>query len=599
VSRGRAVRRAAALAFAATVALAPQAAANPALGIQNIQHVVIVMQENRSFDHYFGTFPGANGIPAGVCVPDPATGGCQAPYYNPADRNVGGPHGETAAAADTDGGLMDGFVGQAELAKQHCANPDDPACVNGSITDVMGYHDGRQIPNYWAYAENYVLQDAMFQPDSSWSLPEHLFEVSAWSALCLDPLDASTCTNAPESPLMPPNFAGSMPPIDYPWRSITYLLDHHNPPVSWNYFVFKGSEPDCEDDSSLVCAPKQQGPKTPGIWNPLPDFKDVQDDGKLSNITSLSTMYRDLSDPSKCQLPNVSWVDPNGRVSEHPAALISRGQTYVTSVVNRIMKSPCWDSTAIFLSWDDWGGFYDHVDPPRVDENGYGLRVPGLVISPYARAGYIDHQTLSHDAYLKFIEDDFLGSARLDPATDGLQDNRPDVREALPQLGDLSADFDFSQSPRPPLILPTEPDPGPASNPPGYVAPAPIFPVGLFDATARTQLQLVAAVARRQVLRLQNEHVELTLGCNVGCLLTVHGRLSLVHHGHHFVVRGTLAILRAHVARVIDLTMGPHALVAVQRALAAGRTVPATVSVMALDASGRSEIYTATIRLTP
>jgi hypothetical protein len=112
-------------------------------------------------------------------------------------------------------------------------------------------------------------------------------------------------------------------------------------------------------------------------------------------------------------------------------------------------------------------------------------------------------------------------------------------------------------------------------------------------------LQLVAAVAHRQVLRLQNEHVELTLGCNVGCLLTVHGRLSLVHDGHHFVVRGALAILHAHIARVIDLTLGPRALVAVQRALAAGRTVPATVSVMALDASGRSEIYTATIRLTP
>ena len=93
------------------------------------------------------------------------------------------------------------------------------------------------------------------------------------------------------------------------------------------------------------------------------------------------------------------------------------------------MKSPDWDSTAIFLQWDDWGGFYDNVVPPPVDQNGYGLRVPAMVISPYAKTGYIDHQTLSSDAYLKFIEDDFLGGSRLNPKTDKRPDPRPDVRE--------------------------------------------------------------------------------------------------------------------------------------------------------------------------
>ena len=101
----------------------------------------------------------------------------------------------------------------------------------------------------------------------------------------------------------------------------------------------------------------------------------------------------------------------------------------MTSLINAAMQGPDWNSTAIFLRWDDWGGFYDHVVPPSVDQNGYGLRVPGMVISPYARQGYIDHQTLSFDAYLKFIEDDFLGGQRLDPATDGRPDPRPDVRE--------------------------------------------------------------------------------------------------------------------------------------------------------------------------
>jgi phospholipase C len=118
------------------------------------------------------------------------------------------------------------------------------------------------------------------------------------------------------------------------------------------------------------------------------------------------------------------------------------------------MRSPDWKSTAIFLSWDDWGGFYDHVVPPHVDENGYGLRVPGIVIGPYVRRGFIDHQTLSHDAYIKFIEDDFLGGARIDPQTDGRPDQRPTVRENVPILGDLRKDFDFQQTPRAPEILP-------------------------------------------------------------------------------------------------------------------------------------------------
>ncbi len=153
----------------------------------------------------------------------------------------------------------------------------------------------------------------------------------------------------------------------------------------------------------------------------------------------------------------MSWIAPNGRVSEHPPGLVSAGQTFVTGLINAIMRSPDWDSTAIFLSWDDWGGFYDHVVPPIVDVNGYGLRVPGLVISPYARRGFIDHQTLSFDAYTKFIEDDFLGGQRLNPQTDGRPDPRPDVREDAPQLGNLVKDFDFSQQPRGPQILPLQP----------------------------------------------------------------------------------------------------------------------------------------------
>ncbi|MDQ6744428.1 MAG: alkaline phosphatase family protein [Actinomycetota bacterium] len=435
-----------------------------ATGIHKIKHVVIIMQENRSFDTYFGTFPGANGFPEpGVCVPDPRSGTCVKPFHDGANLNYGGPHGQTNATADIHGGKMDGFVAQAEKGSGCSSNaPSCSPCTSsaaGKCIDVMGYHDAREIPNYWRYAQDYVLQDKMFEPNASWSLPEHLFQVSEWSAFCTNPFAAFSCTNA----LQKPNGPGaplSTTPL-YAWTDMTYLLHRYG--VNWGYYVFKGAEPDCENDSSVSCAPVAQGPTTPGIWNPLPHFTDVQQNGQLGNVQSLSNFYAQAKAGT---LPAVSWIDPNGKVSEHPPALVSAGQTYVTGLINAIMQSPDWSSTAIFLSWDDWGGFYDHVVPPVLDQNGLGLRVPGIVISPYARSGYIDHQTLSHDAYNKFIEDLFLGGQRLNPATDGRPDPRPDVREANPGIGDLTADFDFNQPPRPPEVLPVHPAPGPASPPP-------------------------------------------------------------------------------------------------------------------------------------
>jgi len=438
----------------------PSSAAPSAAGIHKIRHVVVIMQENRSFDSYFGTFPGADGIlslgsASAFCVPDPMHGGCVTPYHDPADVNHGGPHGEAAAAIDIHGGAMDGFIASAQQAQgTPCTDPNDPVCTIPGETDVMGYHDGGEIPNYWSYAKNFVLQDHMFEPNLSWSLPAHLFEVSGWSARCTVFDEPMSCVNTLESPASPPSFnkKGSIP--DYAWTDITYLL--HRRGISWGYYVFAGGEPDCEDDEAESCSAVVQNAGTPGIWNPLPYFDTVREDGQLGDVQSLSNFY---SAAAAGTLPAVSWVVPNQRVSEHPPARVSVGQAYVTSLINAVMRSPDWWSTAIFLSWDDWGGFFDHVVPPHVDHNGYGLRVPGLVISPYARANFIDHQTLSHDAYLKFIENDFLDGERIDPATDGRPDPRPDVRESLPQLGDLENDFNFDQPPAPPFLLPTHPAP--------------------------------------------------------------------------------------------------------------------------------------------
>lgn len=449
-------------ACAAPATSAPGSSPSPSAelaGIHKIQHVIVIMQENRSYDTYFGTYPGGDGIPMqhgmpSVCVPDAATGACIAPYVDHADVNGGGPHGASNATADINGGHMDGFVDQALTAKKGCANPTNPACANSAQPDVMGYHVASDIPNYWSYAQHFVLQDHMFEPNASWSLPAHLFLVSEWSAACTQHDNPSSCKNALQSPGNPPDFKGGAhgAPI-YAWTDLTWML--HRQGVSWGYYVVAGSEPDCQNDSALSCAPVKQSSSTPGIWNPLPYFDTVKADGQEGNVQPVQNFYNAARAGS---LPAVSWVVPSGELSEHPPSPVSYGESYVTSLVNAVMAGPDWSSTAIFLTWDDWGGFYDHVAPPSVDVNGYGLRVPGIVISPYARQGFVDKQTLSFDAYDKFIEDVFLNGARLDPRSDGRPDPRPDVREALPTLGDLTADFDFSQAPRPPLLLPVHPE---------------------------------------------------------------------------------------------------------------------------------------------
>jgi phospholipase C len=447
-------------------ALAPQATAlaqshaGSSDGIQAIRHVIIIMQENRSFDSYFGTFPGADGIPMKdgvptICLPYyPGSKSCLRPFLDHLDINGGGPHGAISARIDMDNGKMDGFIEQALGALFGCSNVNDPRCAFGNI-DVAGYHDGSDIPNYWSYASHFVLQDHMFEPDATWSLPAHLFAVSEWSARCKSH-DPMSCVNRLDNPALPPDYRryGAPPPHApvYAWTDLTYLL--HQAGISWGYYVKTGSEPDCEDDEEENCAAVTQNAKTPGVWNPLPFFDTVHEDGEIGNIQPVENFYQQAANGT---LPAVSWVVPSQAVSEHPPSQVSAGQSYVTGLINAVMQGPDWSSCAIFVTWDDWGGFYDHATPPKVDRSGYGLRVPGLVISPFAKGAFIDHQTLSFDAYVKFIEDDFLGSARLDPATDGRPDRRPDVRENSTTLGDLVNDFDFSQSARPPLVLPINP----------------------------------------------------------------------------------------------------------------------------------------------
>jgi phospholipase C len=449
----------------ATSAQAPTSVPSrePLHGIEHLQHLIFIVQENRSFDHYFGTFPGADGIPVDdrgsftVCAPDPVTEICAPPYHDDTAVDNGGPHNWAASDSDIDGGRMDGFARSARRVTTGCRAGEagcEASLGPDGQPDVMGYHDAREIPNYWAYAEHYLLQDRMFAPSDSWTLPSHLFLVSGWSALCSDPWDPMTCREDVHLRDVVDPKHGWHRPVLWGWTDITYLLERAG--VSWAFYAGTNL---C---TSRPCPPKADTP----IQDVLRSFATVREDRSLRNIHPHADFIRALGEHS---LPSVSWIVPGrGGISEHPGtgAPVQEGQAYVTRLINAVMRSSSWSTSAIFLTWDDWGGFYDHVRPPVVDDLGYGIRVPGLVISPWVRPG-VDHQTLSFDAYLKLIEDVFLGGARLDPKTDGRPDPRPVVREELRLLGDLRNEFDFRQDPLPRLLLPPEPPPGPASTPGG------------------------------------------------------------------------------------------------------------------------------------
>src|SRR5262249_15442085 len=154
----------------------------------------------------------------------------------------------------------DGFIDQARSAKTDCARAVDPACGGAVDPDVLGYHTRSDIPNYWRYAKDFVLQDHMFEPNASWSLPAHLFMVSEWSARCTTHDDPGSCVNDSESPAKPlgtrPNGQLSPRAGIYAWTDLTYLL--HRQGVSWGYYVTKGAEPDCDDDAAVTCDPVPQ-----------------------------------------------------------------------------------------------------------------------------------------------------------------------------------------------------------------------------------------------------------------------------------------------------------------------------------------------------
>jgi phospholipase C len=408
MNAGRRVR--ATLALVTTLLLwgvagaAPAGAASTPRTQTPIQHFVFLMQENHSFDNYFGTRPGVNGHPKGVCMP--AHVGAKTPCVKPfhiGDRGATDlDHTEAAFLAQYNKGKMDGFVSafqakgpEAELA--------------------MGYYDDRDLPYYWNVADEYVLFDRFFTSASSGSVRNHMFRVTGTPG----------ATGKRES--IPENGWGNIPTIfdrlEASGLSWKFYVQNYDPTIT-----FRNRAPGDADRGAQA------------IWVPLLSYARYVDDPELfSHIVDLDEYY---SDAASGRLPAVSYIAPSGN-SEHPPGSVQAGQTLVRSLVNELQRSPQWGASAFLWSYDDWGGWYDHVRPPQVDEYGLGFRVPSLLVSPYARRGYVDSTILEFSSVLKFIEYNWS--------------LKPLARRDANANTFLGA-FDFTAPPRKPALLSTRRD---------------------------------------------------------------------------------------------------------------------------------------------
>jgi phospholipase C len=354
---------------------ARSAARSPAApqGMDKIHHVIWIIQENHSFDNYFGTFPGANGIPPYTCLAKRPGGH---PSVRPFHMPPGQPlidlhHSWESAHACYDSGRMDGFV-----------------WAEGTPY-TMGYYDRKDIPNYWTYAHNYTLCDRFFSSEMSGSSPNHVYTVAAQSREL--------------------NNIGSLAALrkktgdhdGFDFISIVKRFTGQN--VSWGYYVeTQPLPPNARRINASLANLAYPSPKTFTLWNPMPGFKEIRDNPKLmAHLMPQAKFYNALK---KGGLPQVSWLIPDFQDSEHPPEPVRQGMWYTTRLINAIMQSRYWHDSVIFLTWDDYGGFYDQVPPPEVDAYGYGFRVPMIVISPYAKQHYISHYTYDFTSVLKFIE---------------------------------------------------------------------------------------------------------------------------------------------------------------------------------------------------
>jgi phospholipase C len=385
-----------------------------------IKHVVFVIKENRSFDNLFGRFPGADGA---TTADDH---GEERPLSRGYDQRLPHdlPHDYQAAVRDYDGGKMDGF----DLT---------PAADQYAFTQMTG---PRMLPNYWHWAERFVLGDRFFASVNGPSFPNHLFTIAAQSGGSHDNPDAPSSKDrgdyktwgcdAPKSERVDvvdtEGVVHHVPPC-FDFRTEADLLERRD--IPWAYYA-------------APPVPWEQSPSSGYIWSAFASVRHIRDDPAewTHHVFPVQQVVNDIRHD---RLPPVTWITPQFALSEHPEYSFCHGENWSTRVIDAIMRSPMWKDTAIFLTWDDWGGFYDHVPPPQIDKFGLGIRVPFLVISPYAKQGFVDHRHNEFSSVLRFIEDNW-----------GL----PQLTKRDREAGNLHEAFDFGRTPRPPDPLPERTD---------------------------------------------------------------------------------------------------------------------------------------------
>lgn len=389
--------------------VAPVRAQGPVTDVPSktpIKHVVMIMQENHSFDNYFGTYPGAEGIQPNTCVPvDPGAGAgseCIKPYPLGNSPIVDLDHSHDTASAQFNDGQMNGFVSALTLKGQ-----------DGKL--ALGYYDDKDIPYYWNLADNNVLFDQMFSSVMDSSFINHVFWVAG-------------------GPL-PPGNSGQY------YQDVPTIFDRlEQKGLTWKFYV-ENYDPKINIRTQSQVELANPNRLSQIIWVPLLVMDRYLDDPKLSShIVDLKEYYTDLENGT---LPNVAYIVPSG-ASEHPPGSIQSGERFVRGLIQDLQRSDAWDTSAFILSYDDWGGWYDHVTPPQVDDYGYGFRVPAILVSPYARRGFIDHTTYDFTSMLKFIEYNW--------------DLAP-LAERDAKANNMTAAFDFSQPPRPPVFVGFERNP--------------------------------------------------------------------------------------------------------------------------------------------
>jgi phospholipase C len=396
------------------------------LARNKITNVVFLVKENRTFDNLFGLFPGADGASEGELCD-----GTRIPLGTATDDQAGASHSFTSGLIAINGGEMNCF--------------DQIPQGDGGATYVQ-YHED-QIPNYWAYARRYTLGDRFFSSSYGPTFIEHFWVLAASSNRYIEnqrPLEGQAgndgvvggyCDDPTERIYAFPqlNAADTQSVYNLEEQARTFRLLHDWVVQRWPCDDIR-TVPDLLERTNISW--KYYLSDTPyfDITGTIPHIRY----GPMSSkVVDNSTFVPDVR---AGRMPQVSWLMPPTPESDHPGyGRLCDGENWTVRMVNTIMESPEWKHTAIFVTWDDFGGFYDHVPPPHVDVFGYGPRVPLIVISPYARQGAVFHGTSDFTSVLRFMEQLY-----------GL----PSLTERDAQANDLIGAFDFTQHATKPMILP-------------------------------------------------------------------------------------------------------------------------------------------------